>query len=476
MSPVRLAGLALVVAWVPWWGAYAQASPFRDVAIADRRAEEEAIRASGRASLPEGTVVVAGLWFQGRMGPWARAAVKDGRFEVRVAPVRGRVVHGEYRLRIEARPEDQPPELARSLSGAAPLEESFPLGDPAERQAILEAVHRRLALARWALVEGHLVHRHQAAVALGYARAVLGGGRALAEETLAEREALRDAWEAYQDGFHEAVLDPAYDRYSVGAGEVFLSPLPEAEEEVENLFHALDLWEAAQRRDLHALLALPLSPFDPATGFVDDASARVRVEGLLAQLTSALETFREAEGLSDVAPEEVEGWPPAALHYRSPLPPFVLERPGPAWTYLYMPEWFPVVAALVPPGEKPESGVRVYLELVWLAAPFDEAGAEAWLAARVARDWKARAARVVESLRPTGGGEEPPTRYAATVEMGAPPETRRVREELLLCPCLREGVVLRREAPVARWTGSLGETLDSLGRHLSWGEGCPLGR
>lgn len=446
--------------------------PFREVRVADRVREAGEVGVSGLADLEEGTVLAASLWFAGRLGPGVRGEVLDGRFSLALGPVEGRVYPGEYLLRIEARPGDQPPGLRSRLPDGAPGGRAhstvIALGDPAEREELEAALRERLEGSLRTLHAARGLFLAQGEAALGYLRWALAD--LPAEDRHEAATALVERLEGRLQGHLWETLYPAWERFLAGREALFLSPVPDLERRLENLFHAYELWSVALAAALREAAGVPRDPFAP--GAVMD------LETARAWATSQLEgTARAMEGVFPdyrfdlERPPEVQGGGagPAPGVFRSAVPPFELPRRA-GWTLRPRSGTWPLLLEAVPEDGAVE--VRLVVEAVGLAP--GEGAAELGLLLR-GRDLAEWPGWRIEEPRPLGEEAGALVRELRVSGASAGPGPLRVRDRVLLCPCGREGVRVSCRAPAGAGAGVAAD-LEAFVRESRWVGGCPLGR
>ncbi len=276
---MRRFSLALAVAFLagapaaPADGGFVSEKPGRFLKIdrVERGTGGETVVSGVVSGYPDGVVVVGTVQFGGAQGPFARAGVEQGKFSIRFEAPKGRVIAGTYAFQAETTARDQAADVVGAIPGGFPP-------DVASVQVLVgtsEEAGRDLGLVRDKIgltINGMRTLFRQLVERGSFVFARMNAEKKNAGGTLgdAARDKIHEDWNRYSETYWEDALRTIDLDWREYRAAVFLSPLPEAEADVEQAFVFLRRFYGAYWGEIGKWLERPVpqrvegSPFTRA--------------------------------------------------------------------------------------------------------------------------------------------------------------------------------------------------------------------
>lgn len=291
------------------------------------------LRLEGRARLPEGTRVSVQIHFKGPTQESHIGTLEDGQIQFNFTSLKGRILAGNYLIRLEVRRQDQTPVVLEQLRDIWPtltvVDIPVKAGDDAEQKIEEKMVRDKLLLT--------VNYLHMSFTRLeqtgNYTLANLEREKAKAEggeippET---RQLILQSWDRFCRGWWEDFYDIGVSEFNDYRDNVFASLFPEAEENIKSLVLALQNLRASFWSDVARLTGADVPQYA-------QTDALVPRNGLLRTVRDSASAFYRAMGMEGqewhvVLIGEVEQGEIQGNVYRSEHAQFQIEKPE-GWTF-----------------------------------------------------------------------------------------------------------------------------------------------
>ncbi|MBI5366814.1 MAG: hypothetical protein HZA54_07235, partial [Planctomycetes bacterium] len=226
------------------------------------------VRIAGAARLPDGARLTISVQFGGKAGSWSKTSVADGKFELTLDAIKARMIAGTYLVKVEAKRDDQPGEVADAL-GESFVDDvadlAFDVGSADDRLADEKAVKAKLD----ETINGLRRLFRQCCERGTYVFSAIHEAKRKNQNKLADADKQRifDEWNRYsetywEDGYRTVRLN--YDEYKKS---IYMSPFPPAEADIETVFVFVQRIHSAFWKEICGYLGaevpqrIPGSPF-----------------------------------------------------------------------------------------------------------------------------------------------------------------------------------------------------------------------
>lgn len=326
LGAVVLAG-AIVMGWTSSiWGQQKTGWFLLDLLDCDRSTGK--LRVEGRANLPDETVVHAQVHYKGPTAVSMVGIVKKETILLHFQPLQGKILAGNYLIRLQVRREDQSSNVLGQLRELWPtltvVDVPLKVGDEAEQKSDEKMVRDKLLAAMNSFREAytHLDERgNYMTVQLQREKMKAQGGEIPAEV----RQPLLRSWDRfcreYWDGYYHRGMTEFQDYHDNAFAPLF----PEAEENVKGLIVALGQLRASYWSDMALLTGADVPQYARAGEVVprNDLLRMIREKAASFYRLSRL----EGEEWKVVVPGELERGAIQGNVYRSENALFQIEKP-----------------------------------------------------------------------------------------------------------------------------------------------------